>query len=85
MQHIRPMICDVFAIIIIFIIYAYVYRFLWRLRLGGCWFVVYIRRFIYKFLNVCLFDYTAVAGKVGSVNQVNPTSWVAVNTPTNRP
>ena len=29
--------------------------------------VVYIRRFIYNFLNVCLFDYTAVAGsgKVG--------------------
>ena len=29
--------------------------------------VVYIRRFIYKFLNVCPFDYTAVAvsGKVG--------------------
>ena len=34
---------------------------------GGCWFVVYIRRFIYKFLNVCPFDKTAVAvsGKVG--------------------
>ena len=33
----------------------------------GCWFVVYIRRFIYKFLNVCPFDYTAIAvsGKVG--------------------
>ena len=33
----------------------------------GCWFVVYIRRFIYKFLNVCPFDYTAVvgSGKVG--------------------
>ena len=28
----------------------YVYRFLWPLRLGGCWFVVYIRRCIYKFL-----------------------------------
>ena len=28
---------------------------------------IYIRRFIYKFLNVCPFDYTAVAvsGKVG--------------------
>ena len=23
---------------------------------GGFWFVVYIRRFIYKFLNVCPFD-----------------------------
>ena len=54
---------------------------------GGCWFVVYIRRFIYKFLNVCPFDYTAVAGsgKVGPVNQVNHISWVAVVTPTDRP
>ena len=56
---------------------------------GGCEtdFVVYIRRFIYKFLNVCPFDYTAVAGsgKVGPVNQVNHTSWVAVVTPTDRP
>ena len=35
--------------------------------LGGCWFVVFIRRFIYNFLNVCPFDYTAVvgSGKVG--------------------
>ena len=34
-----------------------------------------------------LFDYTAVAGsgKVGPVNQVNHTSWVAVVTPTDRP
>ena len=54
---------------------------------GGCWFVVYIRRFIHKFLNVCPFDCTAVAGsgKVGPVNQVNHTSWVAVVTPTDRP
>ena len=54
---------------------------------GGCWFDVYIRRFIYKFLNVCPFDYTAVAGsgKVGPVNQVNHTSWVTVVTPTDRP
>ena len=53
----------------------------------GCWFVVYIRRFIYKFLNVCPFDYTVVAGsgKVGPINQVNLTSWVAVVTPTDRP
>ena len=52
----------------------------------GCWFVVYIRRFIYKFLNVCPFDYTAVAvsGKV-SLKPVNHTSWVAVVTPTDRP
>ena len=54
---------------------------------GGCWFAVYIRRFIYKFLNLCPFDYTAVAGsgKVGPINQVNHTSWVAVVTPTARP
>ena len=54
---------------------------------GGRLFVVYIRRFIYNFLNVCPFDYTAVAvsGKVGPVNQVNHASWVAVVTPTDRP
>ena len=54
---------------------------------GGCWFVVYIRRCICKFLNVCPFDYTAVAGsgKVGPVNQVNHTSGVAVVTQTDRP
>ena len=53
----------------------------------GCWFVVYIRRFIYKFLNVCPFDYTAVSGrgKVGPVIQVNHTSLVAIVTPTDRP
>ena len=53
---------------------------------GGCWFDVYIRRFIYKFLKMCPFDYTAVAGsgKVGPVNQVNHTSLVAVVTPTDR-
>ena len=55
--------------------------------LGGCWFVVYIKRFIYKVLSMCPFDYTAIAesGKVGPVNQVNHTSWVAVVTPTDRP
>ena len=54
---------------------------------GGCWFVVFIRRSINKFLNVCPFDYTAVAGsvKVGPVNQVNHTSWVVVVTLTDRP
>ena len=54
---------------------------------GGCWFVVYIRRFIYKCFNVCPFDYTAVAGSgnVVPVNQVNHTSWVAVVTPIDRP
>ena len=63
------------------------YRFYDLSAWGGCWFVVYIRRYIYKILNVCPFDYTAVAGsgKVGPVNQVNHTSWVAVVTPTDRP
>ena len=44
-------------------------------------------RFIYKFLNICPFDYTAVAGsgKLGPVNQVNHTSGAAVVTPTDRP
>ena len=33
----------------------------------GCWFLAFIRMIIYKFLNVCPFDYTAfvVSGKVG--------------------
>ena len=46
-----------------------------------------VRRFLYKFLNVCPFDYTAVAGsgKVEPVNKVNHTSWVAIVTPTDRP
>ena len=40
---------------------------------------------MYKFLNVCLFDYTAVAGsgKVVPINRL--TSWVVVVTPTDRP
>ena len=65
----------------------YMYRFLLPLRWGGCWFVAYIRRFIYKLLNVNPFDYTAVvgSGKVWPVNQVNHTSWVAVVTRTDRP
>ena len=72
---------------IIFIIYALRVSIYDLSAWGGCLFVVYIRRFIYKFLNVCPFDYTAVAGsgKVGPVNQVNHTSWVAVVTPTDRP
>ena len=51
---------------------------------GGCWFFVFIRRFIYQFLNVCPFDYMVVAGS-GKVGPVNHTSWVAVVTPTDRP
>ena len=39
---------------------------------GGCWFVVYIRRFIYNFFNVCPFDLTAVSGcgRVGPVKRI---------------
>ena len=50
-----------------------------------------LRRYIHsmscKFLNVCPFDFTAVAGrgKFGPVNQVNHTSLVALVTPTDRP
>ena len=65
----------------------YVYRFLWPLRLG--WLLVWcLYKEVYlQIFNVCPFDYTAVAGsgKVGPVNQVNHTSWVAVVTPTDRP
>ena len=53
----------------------------------GCWSLVSTWRFIYKFLNVCPFDCTAVAGsgKVGPVNLVNHTSWKTVVAPTDRP
>ena len=78
----------IYIFVILYLSYMlYVYRFVWPLRLGWLSVVVYIRRFIYKFSNVCPFDYTAVAGngKVGPVNQVKQTSWVAVVTPTDRP
>ena len=51
----------------IFLIYFYitihvcVLHFYDLSTLVGCWSSVYIRRIIYKFLNVCPFDYTAVA------------------------
>ena len=44
-----------------------------------CWFVVQIKRFINKFLNVCPFNYTAVAG-IGKVEPLNrlttPVGWL---------
>ena len=66
---------------------VYVYRFYDLSAMVGCVSVVYIKWFIYKFLNVCPLDYTAVAesGKAGPVSQVNHTSWVAVVTPTDSP
>ena len=53
----------------------------------GCWFVVYIRRFIYKLLNVCPFDLKAVAGESEgwARKPVNHTSWTAVVTQIDRP
>ena len=47
-------------------IYVCVQHFYEFSTLVGCWSSVSIRRIIYKFLNVCPFDYTAVAvsGKV---------------------
>ena len=65
----------------------YMYRFLWPLRLG--WLLVcclYQEVYLQIFKRVS-FNYTADArsGKVGPVDQVNHTSWVAVVTPTDRP
>ena len=56
----------------------YIYRFYDLSAWGGCWFVVYIRKFIDKFLNVGAFDYTVVAGsgKVGPLNRlITPVGW----------
>ena len=65
----------------------FVYWFLWPLRLGGCWFVVYIRRFLDNFFKCVSFWLHGCCGEWegGPVNQVNHTSWVAVVTPTDRP
>ena len=62
-----------------------------RLFLWIVWIQGYNNSFVFvyeiKCYWSCPFDYTAVAGsgKVGLVNQVNHTSWVAVVTPTDRP
>ena len=52
---------------------------------GGCWFVVYIRRFIYKFLNVFLIKRLLRLVGRWARKPVNHTSWVALVTPTDRP
>ena len=65
----------------------YVYRIFMTSPLGvTVGFVVYLKRFIYQFLNVYPFPYTAVAGsgKVGPVNRLT-TPVGAVITPTDRP
>ena len=51
--------------------------------LVGCWSSVSLRRVISKVLNVCPFDYTAVAWAL--VNRFNNTSGVTAVTPTDRP
>ena len=63
------------------------YRFLWPLRLGWLLVCCLYKDVCLQILNVCPFDYTAVAwsGKVGPVKQVNHTSWVALVTQTDRP
>ena len=57
----------IFLIYFYITIYVYVPHFYDLSALVGCWSSVSIRRIIYKFLNVCPFDCTAVAvsGKVG--------------------
>ena len=63
-----------------------VYRLLWPFRLWWLLVCCLYKEVYLQFFNVYRCDYTAVAGsgKVGPVNQVNHTSWVAVVTPTNR-
>ena len=65
----------------------YVYRFLWPLRLGWLFFCCLYKENYLQIFKRASFWIGAVAGsgKVGPVNQVNNTSWVAVNTPTDRP
>ena len=58
---------------IIFIIYAVRVSIFMTSPLGmAVGLLFYIKRYIHKFLNVCIFDYTAVAGsgKVGPVNRL---------------
>ena len=62
--------------------------FVYLSALIGCCSSVSIRMIIYKFLNVCPFDYTdaAVMGKVCAlVNRFNDTSGVTDVTPTDGP
>ena len=56
----------IFLIYYYITIYVCVPNFYDLSALDGCWSFVSIRRIIYKFLNVCRFDYTAfaVSGKI---------------------
>ena len=73
--------------ILLYYIHVCVPHFYDLYTLVGCWSLVYIRRIIYKFLNVCPFDYTAfaVSGKVGYplTGLTTPVWWLI--TPTDRP
>ena len=72
--------------IILFINYCLCIDFYYLSAWCGCWFVVYIRRFIYKFLCVSFWLHGCCREwEGGTVNQVNHTCWVAVVTPTDRP
>ena len=59
----------------------------WFNRLTGSQSSTNRKTCVIQFLNVCLFDNTAVegSGMVGPVNQDDHTSWVAIVTPTDRP
>ena len=95
-KHMPPVASKSKMTLKIFLIYFYITMYYMRVyhifiydlsTLVGCWSSVYIRRIIYKFLNVCHFDYTgfAVSGKGGYPLTANHTSWMTVVTPTDRP
>ena len=72
----------------ILLLYRFVYHIFMTSALVGCWSSVSIRWIIYKFLNVCPFDYTTVvvSGEGWDpVNLFNHTSMVTIITPTNHP
>ena len=70
----------IFLIYFYITIYVHVPYFYDLSALVGCWSSVSIRRIIYKFLNVCPFDYTAVAvsGKVerSETGLTTPIAWM---------
>ena len=69
-------------------IYICVPRFNVLSTFGGCRYSVYIRRIIYKFVNVCTFDSHDCCGLLEGwalVNRFNHTSGVIAVNPTDRP
>ena len=76
------------VILILFLIYCFYHltclcnNFYGLSALVGCWLSAFIRRIIYKFLNVCPFDYTAfgVSGKVGIpyTSLTTPVGWLSL-------